>query len=157
MSATVLMSETNPCRTTAWSSITIIRILSLMIIQGYINRDLCSAFHRAVDRQHAANLLSALAHTNQTEVTIGDLCCRIEAVAVVANAEPHAACIEVQRNINGICARVLDRIVDCFLSETQEICLDRQRQRTQWTCHLDDSLDVVLSGETFGCVAKRCG
>src|SRR6185295_3741004 len=111
------MSETNPCRTTAWSSITMIRILSLMFVQWYINRDPCSAFHSAVDRQHSANLLCALTHANQTEMAIGDLCFRIEAVAIVMNAESHTSCVEVQRNINAICARVLDCIVDCFLPD----------------------------------------
>src|ERR1041384_11301 len=153
MSATVLMSETKPCRTTAWSSITIIRILSLMFVQRHINRDLCSAFVRAVDLHHSANLLSTLPHPNQAKVTVGDLCFRIETAAVVANTELHASCVEVQRNINAICARVLDCIVDCFLSDTQEICLNRKWQRTRRTRHLDDSFDVVLRREAFGRVA----
>src|ERR1043165_6296708 len=128
-----------------------------MFVQRYIDSDLCSACLRAVDRQHPADLFGTFAHTKQAEMPIGNLCFRIEAAAIVANAESHASCVEVQRNINTIRARVLDCIVDCFLSDTQEICLDRQWQRTQRTRHLDDSVDLILCGETLGCVAKRGG
>src|ERR1044072_9354747 len=93
ISATVLMSETNPCLTTAWSSITMMRIL--LLIQRRLDNDLCATLLRALDRQHATNLRCTLAHADQTEVTVGDLFVRIKATPVIANAEPHVARVEV--------------------------------------------------------------
>src|SRR5215212_3698311 len=100
MPATVLMSETKPCLTTAWSSITMMRILLLTvqkssIIQRHIDNDLCSAFFRALNRQHAIHLPGTFPHADQTEVTISDLLTRIKAAAIVANAKPHVARVKV--------------------------------------------------------------
>src|SRR6185369_3161154 len=93
ISATVLMSETNPCLTTAWSSITMMR--SLLLIQRHLDNDLCTAFLRALDRQHATHLRGTLAHANQTEMTVSDLFAEIKSVPVVTNAEPHVTPVEV--------------------------------------------------------------
>src|ERR1043165_1676261 len=93
MSATVLMSETNPCRTTAWSSITMMRIL--LVIQRHLNVDLRSAFRSTVDRKHATNLFRAFMHAEQTEMSIGNLLARIEAAAIVTNTELHLVRLEV--------------------------------------------------------------
>jgi hypothetical protein len=107
----------------------------------------------------SADQLCSLMHDLHAEITtaaIGDRL-HIEAATIVTDAESHASGVEVQGNINAICVRVLDCIVDCFLPDAQEICLDRQWQRAEQTRHLDDSLDVVLSGKTFRRVAKRGG
>src|SRR6185369_10191256 len=81
MSATVLMSETKPCRTTAWSSITIMRIL--LLIQRHLNGDLSPALGRTLDREHAADLFGAFTHPEQSEVSIGDLFGRIKPAPVI--------------------------------------------------------------------------
>src|ERR1041385_5244988 len=93
ISATVLMSETKPCRTTAWSSITMMRIL--LVIQRHLNGDLRSAFRSTVDRQHATNLFRPFTHTKQTKMPVSDLHARIEAAAVVTDAELHLVRVEV--------------------------------------------------------------
>src|ERR1044072_1369761 len=125
MSATALMSETNPCLPTASSSITMMRIL--LLIQRRLDNDLCATFFRAPDRQHATHLRCTLAHADQTEVTVSDLFVRIKAAPVIANAEPHAARVEVNRTIDRVWVGVLHCIVNCLLSDTQEFCFAVRR------------------------------
>ena len=115
-----------PCRRSACSYCLLLLPALLLIIQWYINCDPRSAFVRTIDSQYTANLLGALAHANQTEVTIGDLRSGIKTETIVTNAELHASCVKLQRNIDTVCARVLYCIVDCFLPDAQEICLHRR-------------------------------
>src|ERR1051326_3211578 len=96
MAGTVLIKATKPCRTTAWSSITMILILlftvaPLLTTDRYVSHDL-GATVRTLNRQRPANLLGALAHADQTEVAVLSISHRVivKAATVVSNrSEEH--------------------------------------------------------------------
>src|SRR5688500_400703 len=110
MSGTVLMSETKPCRTTAWSSTTMSRIFSPPLIgsplcrpnmpasplDGDADRDLAPAPRLALDVERAAHLLRALAHPEDAEVAVatGSLRRGVEAAPVVPDAQAHVVRVE---------------------------------------------------------------
>src|ERR1044072_3304183 len=101
MSGTVLIKATKPCRTTAWSSITMILILlftvaPLLTTDRYVSHDL-GATVRTLNRQRPANLLGAFAHADQTEVAVVSISQRvIVKAATVVNNQLHALDVEHQ-------------------------------------------------------------
>src|SRR5829696_4908716 len=154
MSATVLMSETNPCRTTAWSSTTTMRIFSLLILVYLIRSGLNRHAHRhlgaraglALDRGRAAHLLGALAHADEAEVSafapvVGG---GVEAAPVVFDFEPHLARAEVQAHRDGLRLRVADGVADGLLPDAQEVVLDLRRERAERAADRELRLHAAL-------------
>src|SRR2546423_9359611 len=118
MWGTVLISDTNPCRTTAWSSTTTMLMLSLLTrLLPFQTRLLCATnskaqlrFNRhadqhlaplaraAVDADAAAHLLGALAHADEAEVAVRAvrLTLLVEPAPFVFDAQAHAAGVQVE-------------------------------------------------------------
>src|ERR1041384_2901564 len=121
MSGTVLIKATKPCRTTAWSSITMILIL-LFTVAPLLTTDRSAspdpgATVRPLNRQRPANLLGALAHSDQTEVAVVSISQRliVKAATVVSNNQLHALGVEHQLHAYRMGLRMFHGILDCLL------------------------------------------
>src|SRR5947209_6856550 len=99
----------------------------------HADRHLAPLARTAVDSDASAHLVGTLTHADKPEVRAlaVRLTLLIEAAAVVPDAEPHAAGVEIQVDDDRPCLRVPDGVVDGLLADAQEVVLDLRGERAQ--------------------------
>src|SRR5678816_4158563 len=88
--------------------------------------NLCPAPNAAGDLEATADLLGALLHAHQTVMTfgLGHHAFRIEAMAIVEDAEDHGFVVVLELDAHLLRLRVSDRIQDGLLAYPQKLFFD---------------------------------
>src|SRR5215467_47005 len=147
MSGSTLREAERPMRTMKLSSTTRIRLgFGFFIgLRGSVHRHLNENFGSlaglAIDFELGTHRLRPLAHIEQSKMPGGER--RNKAAAVVCYGQVYVpgSVAELNRDLGR--AAMLDRVGDSFLSDSQQIDLERRRQ-TYWTAiGLEVDLDAI--------------
>src|SRR5579883_3015344 len=149
-SGTVFSSATSPCRTTVWSSTTMIRIgslispqLSFSFICRYFNTYARALALPAAHCQCAANLFGAFLHARNAKVSVlrrGRLAA--EAAAIILNAQLNPPAGELQVNLHPPGAGMPHGIGHSLLRNAHQLALHLLGQRTILAIHTHLGADI---------------
>src|SRR5215471_8006893 len=149
MSGSTFKEADKPIRTMKWSSTTSMRICFGLGIEGWLCIDWnfhrnCSALVcKRVDLQIATEAVCAFAHVEQSEMSCGHACSRIEAASVIADCEPHLFRRVCERYFDILGLTVFCGISNGFLTDSKKIHLHRRRKAEGNSFHFERHSQVA--------------
>src|SRR5579859_5272096 len=118
ISAWLSSIERSPCLTTAWSSTMTTLIMCNLLWD--IGLDVGSLAWRATQREGTMEFLDALLHQAQSEPMLQLALMRVEACAIVSDAQEHRKLLRDEREHNFCSMGMANRIGERLLGDTQK-------------------------------------